>query len=80
MKHIEGIAAKCKPCPHCGHTEFGTPSMEIEYNDETMTFNGSVTCWGCFADGPWVSRPLEEDALREAVELWNRRVGQDGRK
>ena len=76
-RHDE-LLAKCKPCPFCGGREY--TSLEIEHNKDIDEFNGSVMCGNCQADGPWVCQPLEADAQRQAVELWNRRGGQDGRK
>lgn len=69
-EHVREAAA----CPHCGSDDLGTRSLTEE--------DIRVRCRGCFALGPpaavaprFQHMPhLDEDAVRRAVELWNRRA------
>lgn len=58
---------KLKPCPFCG----GEAKVEHEYYSNFTKINYCVSCFSCF------SSTFDFDTEQEAIEAWNRRVGEE---
>ena len=59
-----------KPCPFCG-------SDKLKVDNRKGTY--SIRCNRCHARGWNINNIIsEEDAISEAIELWNRRVNLNG--
>jgi len=62
---MKPATSEIKPCPYCGaHEDSWTDVGQSSYTDKWQT-----VCLRCGARGPWA------DSRDEAIELWNRRVG-----
>lgn len=65
------------PCPFCGEEIHGD---EVDFFD--ITVDGVqerrwfVAC-ECGAQGPFAVNTIDDDAIRKAISLWNRRANTD---
>jgi Lar family restriction alleviation protein len=74
-----------KPCPFCGSTSLKVESKHNGRNCHTGTHSATVRCSKCHARGSTASSKagykiysVSEEAINRAIELWNRRAGDNG--
>lgn len=64
-KMIDEMPDDLKPCPFCGSEDVSV---------DTMLTTGYVRCKTCQAFGPTVCSETNEEAVEEAIKLWNKRT------
>lgn len=84
MKKPEIIETGIDPCPFCGNTKLKVDSKHNGKWSNTGTHSATVRCSKCHARGPTASCKVsdsrwsaDEATKQKAIELWNRRTGNE---